>query len=185
MDKRSPIRVFDNDEQMRSALTQELRALGETVVVLSEGESGNSVPGNHVFLELPSDLSLAEPIAAFLTKRTSQFWLMSADYCTSLTVALQEALVNAIKHGNHCDAAKQVRITATLSGNDAIFTVEDEGDGFNVNQLPHPRDPENLYKSSGRGVLLIRSIMDDTHYNGRGNVVTMEMRRASLLKTGQ
>jgi serine/threonine-protein kinase RsbW len=80
-------------------------------------------------------------------------------------------LVNAIKHGNHNDPIKQVRISADVSNEEAKFIVEDEGEGFD--NPPNPLSDDNLYKASGRGVLLIKSIMDEAHYNKRGNVVTM------------
>jgi serine/threonine-protein kinase RsbW len=54
--------------------------------------------------------------------------------------------------------------------------VEDEGDGFNVQEIPDPRDPDNLFKASGRGVLLIYNIMDEVQYNERGNRLTMVKR---------
>src|SRR3989442_12419662 len=107
---------------------------------------------------------------------------MPVDRCLSLALALRGALVNGITNSNHEYPSKLVQITAEVSRNQAKFTVEDEGVGFNVNDIPHPRDPDNLLKSSGRGVLLIRSVMDETKYNDRGNRLSMIKRRASLLK---
>lgn len=75
---------------------------------LSANESVNRGVEDNVFLEIPGDLSLLEPIAAYQTKRTSQAWLLSTGICARLRVALHEALANALKHGNHSDAAKQV-----------------------------------------------------------------------------
>jgi serine/threonine-protein kinase RsbW len=57
-----------------------------------------------------------------------------------------------------------------------VFTVEDEGEGFDVQQIPDPRDPTNLFKSSGRGVLLIYNIMDEVEYNAQGNLLKMVKR---------
>jgi serine/threonine-protein kinase RsbW len=69
-----------------------------------------------------------------------------------------------------------VRIGAELSPNEASFTIEDEGEGFDVQAIPDPRDPANLFKSSGRGVLLIYNIMDEVEYNAQGNRVKMVKR---------
>jgi anti-sigma regulatory factor (Ser/Thr protein kinase) len=81
-----------------------------------------------------------------------------------------------VKHGNRHDPEKLLRVTAELSAREAIFTVEDEGDGFNVREIPDPCDPTNLFKSSGRGVLLIYNIMDEVEYSDRGNKLKMVAR---------
>ncbi len=86
---------------------------------------------------------------------------------------LDEAFVNAVKHGNKFDANKLVRVTAEVSTKEARFTVEDEGEGFDVNAIPDPLDPQNLFKTSGRGVLFIYNIMDEVKYNERGNRLEM------------
>jgi serine/threonine-protein kinase RsbW len=181
MDKRPPIVIVDASDELRSALERALRGKGQTVVAKQEDGSGDNHGTSKIFLEFPSDLAFLEPVTGHLMKRIEQTWSMPAESCKSLAVALIEALVNAIKHGNHSDAAKLVRVTTEISSDQAKFTVEDEGPGFAVHDLPHPRDPENLFKTSGRGVLLIKSIMDETQYNGRGNCLIMIKRRASLL----
>ena len=68
---------------------------------------------------------------------------------------------------------KLVRIAAEVSSQEARFIIEDEGEGFDVNAIPDPLDPDNLFKSSGRGVLFIYNIMDEVKYNERGNRLTM------------
>ena len=125
--------------------------------------------------ELPSDLSLMNGVLQYLTERVSKLGLIKPER-SNLFVALDEAFVNAVKHGNRNDPTKLVRITAELSPKEARFTIEDEGAGFNVADIPDPRDPENLFRSSGRGVLLIYNIMDEVEYNDRGNRLTMVKR---------
>jgi serine/threonine-protein kinase RsbW len=95
---------------------------------------------------------------------------------------LDEAFVNAVKHGNKFDVQKLVRVTAAVSSTEARFTIEDEGEGFDVNNIPDPLDPENLFKPSGRGVLFIYNIMDEVAYNERGNRLTMVKRAVEDLK---
>jgi len=168
------------DDELRSTLEHALRSKGQAVVATGEDETDGSQATSKLFIEFPSDLALLEPITDYLTKRIEQVWSLPADRRTSLAIALREALVNAIKHGNHSNPAKLVRVTAEVSQHEARFTVEDEGAGFNVNALPHPRDPDNLLKTSGRGVLFIRSIMDEIQYDGCGNRLTMIKRRGSL-----
>jgi len=182
MDERPPATIVDIDDELRSALEDALRSNGQAVIVTREDETRSGEGISDILFELPSDLALLEPVTDYLTKRIEQAWFLPVDRCLSLALALREALVNAITHGNHDDPSKLVRITAEVSRHQARFTVEDEGVGFNVNDIPHPRDPDNLLKSSGRGVLLIRSVMDETKYNDRGNRLSMIKRRASLLK---
>ncbi|MFL6228182.1 MAG: ATP-binding protein, partial [Pyrinomonadaceae bacterium] len=130
--------------------------------------------------ELPSDLSLMNGVLHYLHERVVQLGLINPER-SNLFIALDEAFVNAVKHGNRNDPHKIVRITADLSAQEARFTVEDEGLGFNVNDIPDPLDPANLFKSSGRGVLLIYNIMDEVRYNERGNRLTMIKRPEETL----
>jgi serine/threonine-protein kinase RsbW len=125
--------------------------------------------------ELPSDLSLMNGVLHYLIERVAKLGVIKPER-SNLFIALDEAFVNAVKHGNKNDHAKLVRITAELSAKEARFTVEDEGEGFNVQDIPDPCDPENLFKTSGRGVLLIYNIMDEVEYNARGNRLTMVKR---------
>ncbi len=129
----------------------------------------------HIEFELPSDISLMNGVLRYLVERVAALGVIKPD-ASNLFIALDEAFVNAVKHGNKQDTSKLVRITADLSAKEARFTIEDEGEGFDVNAIPDPRDPENLFKTSGRGVLLIYNIMDQVEYNERGNRLTMVKR---------
>jgi serine/threonine-protein kinase RsbW len=126
-------------------------------------------------LELPSDLTLMNAVLEYLLDRVAKLGLIKIEQ-SNLFVALDEAFVNAVKHGNRNDPSKLLRVTAELSAHEAIFTVEDEGDGFDVRGIPDPRDPANLFKSSGRGVLLIYNIMDEVEYSERGTRLKMVKR---------
>lgn len=130
--------------------------------------------------ELPSDLSLMNGVLHYLHERVVQLGIINPEP-SNLFIALDEAFVNAVKHGNRSDPHKIVRITADLSAREARFTVEDEGEGFRVDEIPDPRDPANLFKASGRGVLLIYNIMDEVMYNERGNRLTMIKRPEETL----
>jgi CheY-like chemotaxis protein len=128
--------------------------------------------------ELPSDLSLMNGVLHYLIERVAHLGVIQPER-SNLFIALDEAFVNAVRHGNKNDPSKLVRITAEISTKEARFTVEDEGDGFNVKDIPDPREPANLFKTSGRGVLLIYNIMDEVSYNERGNRLTMVKRSDS------
>lgn len=125
--------------------------------------------------EFPSAISLMNSILEYLMKRVEKVGLADGKD-SNLFIALDEAFVNAVKHGNKYDANKIVRVSAEVSTKEARFTVEDEGEGFDVNAIPDPRDPENLFRASGRGVLIIHNVMDEVKYNERGNRLTMVKR---------
>ena len=125
--------------------------------------------------ELPSDLALMNGVLEYLQERVAKLGLIIPER-SNLFVALDEAFVNAVKHGNKSDPTKLVRITAELTPKEASFTVEDEGEGFDIREIPDPCDPSNLFRTSGRGVLLIYNIMDEVEYNAQGNRVKMVKR---------
>ena len=86
-----------------------------------------------------------------------------------LHIAIEEGLANAIKHGNQLDASKKVKIEGMVDGNKVRIEIEDEGEGFNPEDVPDPTLDENLDKPSGRGILLMRAFMDTIEYNDKGN----------------
>jgi serine/threonine-protein kinase RsbW len=122
--------------------------------------------------EVPSVISLMHGILDYLMKRIEKIGIVNSQD-SNLFIALDEAFVNAVKHGNKFDVTKLVRITAEVSTKEARFTIEDEGEGFNVAEIPDPTDAENLFKTSGRGVLIIHNVMDEVRYNERGNRLEM------------
>jgi serine/threonine-protein kinase RsbW len=132
--------------------------------------------------ELPSDLALMNGVLQYLLERVAKLGLIAPER-SNLFIALDEAFVNAVKHGNKNDPTKLVRVGAELSPKEACFTIEDEGEGFDVQTIPDPRDPANLFKSSGRGVLLIYNIMDEVEYNAQGNRVKMVKRPERAVET--
>ncbi|HMS42754.1 MAG TPA: ATP-binding protein [Pyrinomonadaceae bacterium] len=120
----------------------------------------------------PSAISLMHSILNYLMKRVEKVGVINPE-SSNLFIALDEAFVNAVKHGNKFDANKTVKVSAEVSTKEARFTIEDEGEGFDVSAIPDPTNPENLFKASGRGVLFIHNIMDEVTYNERGNRLTM------------
>ena len=95
-----------------------------------------------------------------------------------IQLALEEALVNAIRHGNRLDPAKRVRVTLSLAPDVVRIEIADEGPGFDPAALPDPTDPTQLEAPGGRGILLMRRFMDRLEFNAAGNQVTMEKRRS-------
>ena len=93
-------------------------------------------------------------------------------------LALEEALVNAIKHGNGMDPDKQVHIDCRFEVDRVRIVIEDEGGGFDVEAVPDPTSDENLDKPGGRGIMLMRSFMSTIEYNDSGNRLVLEKVRA-------
>ncbi len=129
-------------------------------------------------VEIPSDLAEARLLQSQIEEALQATSYTEHDIF-SIKLALEEALVNAIKHGNQMDPDKRVVVNYTVTPERFDIRITDEGPGFNPEDVPDPTLPENLERGSGRGVFLIREFMSDVQYHGRGNIVTM-----SKLKNG-
>ncbi len=88
-------------------------------------------------------------------------------------VAVEEALRNAMLHGNRMDPGKKVNIEAEFGEKAVRITVIDEGSGFDHQEIPDPTDEENILKTGGRGVFLIKHLMDEVKYEDGGRKVVM------------
>jgi serine/threonine-protein kinase RsbW len=97
----------------------------------------------------------------------------SKDDVFAVHLALEEAFLNAVKHGNKMDPAKTVTIDYTVDAEKAEIRIQDQGEGFNPQSVPDPRVGENLYRPEGRGLLLMTAYMHVFEYNDRGNGVHM------------
>jgi serine/threonine-protein kinase RsbW len=91
----------------------------------------------------------------------------------AIKLALEEALINAIKHGNGLDPTKKVHVEAKVSPTQIEITIEDEGPGFKRTAVPDPTLEENLEKCSGRGILLMEAYMNSVHWSHGGRRVKM------------
>jgi serine/threonine-protein kinase RsbW len=89
---------------------------------------------------------------------------LDEDEIYRVTMAVREAAVNAVLHGNAYDANKQVVASFETSNNDLVIRIADQGKGLDPDTLPDPLAPENLLRGSGRGIFLIRSFMDDVQF---------------------
>jgi len=91
----------------------------------------------------------------------------------SVHLALEEAFINAIKHGNEMDPSKSVKVGYSVDSERIEVSVTDQGTGFDPDTVPDPRTGRNLYKPQGRGLLLMYSYMDVVEFNQQGNGVHM------------
>ncbi len=123
-------------------------------------------------LTIPSDLGEARRVQELI-----EVALQASSYTEhdifSIKLALEEALVNAIKHGNQMDPDKRVLVVFHVTRERFDIRITDEGVGFNPEDVPDPTAIENLERPCGRGLLLMRGFMTEVEYHGRGNVVSM------------
>jgi len=85
-----------------------------------------------------------------------------------IAMAVREAAVNAVLHGNAYDPGKKVTLVFERTGDDLVITIKDQGTGMDMAKIPDPLAPENLMKTSGRGIFIIRSFMDEVQINPTG-----------------
>jgi serine/threonine-protein kinase RsbW len=95
-----------------------------------------------------------------------------------MRLALEEALVNAVKHGHGGDPAKRIRLGYCVTPERVLAEVEDQGPGFDAGRVPDPRTPERLEQPGGRGLLLMREYLTSVRYLGRGNRVCLRLERS-------
>lgn len=126
--------------------------------------------------EIPSSVDASrDALEEILGHLQEQGW--SEHEVFGIHLSVEEALVNAIRHGNGLDPAKLVRFECRVSPELIWVQISDEGDGFDPDSVPDPTDPDQLEAPSGRGIMLMRSFMCAVDYSDGGRTVTMEKRR--------
>ncbi|MEM6473682.1 MAG: ATP-binding protein [Planctomycetota bacterium] len=127
--------------------------------------------------EIQSDTSVGSGLVnGLIDEMTRREWPATDLFRTQL--AYEEAIVNAIRHGNRSDEEKKVVVEMVCGLDEVSITITDEGEGFDPSTIPDPRSEELLEVPGGRGVLLITEIMDDVQFNDRGNQIRMLKRRS-------
>lgn len=191
----------------KQALTHDLIPVLERVLSVGQAEhrrfkvlQGMTRRSSQFVLE--NDPALVPPLVSQFREDLIEMGLCDLTGATRAGIALEEALLNAVYHGNlevssdlrqngdeafhklarerrtqEPYAPRRVRVTARLTPSAATFVIADQGPGFDVAKLPDPTDPEFLERPSGRGVLLMRTFMDEVTYNSTGNRVTLIKRR--------
>ena len=124
-------------------------------------------------IELPNDLRAIERTVNYLIERGLEFGFSQDRLRLNFRVGLTEALANAMLYGNGRDPEKKVRVEANLSDGKFTVRVTDEGLGFNPATISDPTLPRNRLRVGGRGIFLIRKLMDQVEFNDLGNSITM------------
>jgi serine/threonine-protein kinase RsbW len=128
-------------------------------------------------LTLPSDIRLVEDAVNVVARHLEASFVDRHTVRFNLRVALSEALVNAILYGNAEDDTKGVAVRVLFGRHAIEMEVTDEGDGFDYRFLPDPTLPANRLLPSGRGLFLIRQLVDEVRFNDTGNSICMILRR--------
>lgn len=95
------------------------------------------------------------------------------DATFAIKLALEEAMTNAVRHGNESDAAKQITVRYAVTNEKVVICVRDEGPGFEPESIPDPTEPDRLALPCGRGIMLMRAYMTEVEYRDKGREVRM------------
>jgi serine/threonine-protein kinase RsbW len=120
----------------------------------------NATRVSYTFESILASVNKAEQAAAEVAARSG----FDEDECGRIAMAVREATVNAVLHGNRYDPAKRVTVSFESTPQSLTIAVRDEGPGLDPATIPDPLAPENLLKQSGRGIFLIRAFMDEVGF---------------------
>jgi len=130
-----------------------------------------------ISVRVPTDLDVVEETVDLVARHCLACGVSPRAARFVVRVALCEALANAIQYGNRLDPNKRVDVTVHVDDDALQVLVSDEGTGFDPAAVPDPTDPARLDLEQGRGLFLIRQLMDEVWFNDRGNAICMVMRR--------
>lgn len=138
-------------------------------------DPSNVQTGELYTLQLPSkreSITLLEN----LIEEIADKYKVGEDTFANMMTCLNEVVINAIVHGNKLNADKKVIVNADVEAKRIIWTVTDEGEGFDFNNLADPTAPENLENLTGRGVFIIKHLADQCIFNSKGNEVELHFK---------
>lgn len=127
---------------------------------------------NSIKIEIPSLTENIRIIESFIDNAKEEYSI-DDDIYGNIMIAVTESVNNAIRHGNDLQNNKNVLITLHLEQNIITFTIQDQGNGFDYENLPDPTSPENLDKPGGRGIFLMKHLADEVKFRDEGRVVQL------------
>ena len=138
-------------------------------------EQANVQTGELFTLQLPSTPESITQLETLIEEIADKYHVAEDTFANKMT-CLNEATINAIIHGNKLDISKKVIINADVDPKRVIWTITDEGDGFDYNHLADPTAPENLESLTGRGVFIIKHLADQCIFNTKGNELELHFK---------
>lgn len=123
-------------------------------------------------IEIGSDLKLMSEVE-LLIDQVCEDLKLNEDHYGNILIAVTEAVNNAIIHGNHNEEDKKVKVDVEQADKKVVFTVLDEGKGFDFINLPDPTAPENIEKPDGRGIFLMKNLSDEVNFDMNGSKVSI------------
>ena len=129
-----------------------------------------------LILELPNDIRSIEHAVEYVRQHCTSCCEYARRLNLNFRVGLTEALSNAMLYGNNSDPEKSVRVEVAIKLEEVSVRVTDQGVGFDPTTVPDPTLPANISKSGGRGIFLMKALMDEVQFNDRGNSVTLVLR---------
>lgn len=127
-------------------------------------------------LDVPSDLGIVGDAVELVASHVPPGTLSPRRLSFNFRTALAEALGNAIRYGTGENPTRVVRIRVELGSDVVRIYVADDGDGFDTTQRPDPTHPDNLEREYGRGLFVIRHLVDDVAFNEKGNGICLTLR---------
>lgn len=127
---------------------------------------------NTISIDIPSLPENIRIVESFIDNAKDKFSL-NDDIYGNIMIAVTESVNNAILHGNNRDKRKNVSLQVIFNNESLMFTVKDQGEGFDFNNLPDPTAPENLDKPSGRGIFLMKHLCDEVAFKEDGKSVEL------------
>ncbi len=148
--------------------------------IFLENEELNPYTERSIHIEIPSQLKFIKGISHNIIADAKLMGYDENDLRDKIPVTIDEAVTNAIKHGNKFQEDKKVYIEISIDNGRIKMVVADEGKGFDVSKVPDPTDPMNFLKPSGRGILFMSIGMDEVRYNEKGTILTLIKNKHSL-----
>jgi len=129
-------------------------------------------------IEIASKLDRIPEVESLIDKVSEELGL-NEDHYGNILIAVTEAVNNAIIHGNKYSDSKKVKVEVVKNGSEIVFTVSDEGAGFDYMNLPDPTAPENIEKPDGRGIFLMKNLSDGVVFDSNGSKVSITFAAAN------
>ena len=160
-----PLQMDTLNKIIEQALTISYQKLGTSFLVCKAQQT--------TYIQCPSQPEAISEIVFFIAQSSVIINFAEYDLDNNIKLALVEAITNSMEHGNGWDETKMVSMQIDVSPQQLKVIISDCGEGFDHNSPPDPTDPENLLLERGRGIFLIKAIMDEVIYNSKGNEITI------------